>query len=316
MSAVQFFAGIDVSKETLDVCVLPTGEAFTVSNDPAGIDELLTRLRPMAPERVVMEATGGYETEAAATLFLDSFAVCVVNPLQVRNFARADGQFAKTDRIDAGVIAKFGQRMVPALRTMPDAELRGMDALVTRRRQLLQMTTAEKNRMGTAARSLRPRIQAHIDWIKQEIAGIEQELEDAIKASPVWQEKVVLYTSVPGIGVTTARSLVAELPELGLLCAKKIAALVGAAPYPRDSGTFRGQRRIRGGRASVRCALYMATLSAIRWNPAIKAMYERLKARGKPFKVAMIACLRKLLVILNTMARTSTPWNPAFATTA
>jgi transposase len=315
LSAVQFFAGIDVSKDTLDVCVLPTGEAFTVSNDTAGIDELLTRLRPMAPERVVMEATGGYETEAAATLFLGSFAVCVVNPLQVRNFARADGQFAKTDRIDAGVIAKFGQRMVPALRTMPDAELRGIDALVTRRRQLLQMTTAEKNRMGTAARPLRPRIQAHIDWMVQEIAGIEQELADAIKASPVWQQKVVLYTSVPGIGVTTAHALVAELPELGLLCAKKISALVGAAPYPRDSGTFRGQRRIRGGRASVRCALYMATLSAIRWNPAIKAMYERLKARGKPFKVSMIACLRKLLVILNTMARTNTAWNPAFSAT-
>lgn len=315
MSAVQFFVGIDVSKDTLDVCVLPTGEAFTVSNDTAGIDELLTRLRPMAPERVVMEATGGYETEAAATLLLGSFAVCVVNPLQVRNFARADGQFAKTDRIDAGVIAKFGERMRPALRTMPDAELRGIDALVTRRRQLLQMTTAEKNRMGTAARALRPRIQAHIDWMEQEIAGIEQELANAIEASPVWQQKVVLYTSVPGIGVTTAHALVAELPELGLLCAKKISALVGAAPYPRDSGTFRGQRHIRGGRASVRCALYMATLSAIRWNPAIKVMYERLKARGKPFKVAMIACLRKLLVILNTMARTNTAWNPAFAAT-
>jgi transposase len=315
VTTVQFFVGIDVSKATLDVCVLPTGEAFTVSNDTAGIDELLTRLRPMAPERVVMEATGGYETEAAATLYLGGFAACVVNPLQVRSFARADGQFAKTDRIDAGVIAKFGQRMLPALRTMPDAELREMDALVTRRRQLLQMTTAEKNRMGTAARPLRPRIQAHIDWMEQEIAGIEKELASAIKASPVWQEKVVLYTSVPGIGVTTAHSLVAELPELGLLCAKKISALVGAAPYPRDSGTFRGQRHIRGGRASVRCALYMATLSAIRWNPVIKAMYERLKARGKPFKVAMIACLRKLLVILNTMARTNTAWNPAFAAT-
>lgn len=315
MTAVQYYVGVDVSKSTLDVCVLPTGEAFKVSNDSTGIAKLLTRLRPMSPERVVMEATGGFENEAAATLFLAGFKVCVVNPLQVRNFAKADGQLAKTDRVDAAVIAKFGQRMVPALRTIASAELRGMDALVTRRRQLLQMTTAEKNRMGMAAPPLRPGIQAHIDWMEQEIARIEKELAEAIEASPVWQQKVVVYTSVPGIGITTAHSLVAELPELGLLCAKKISALVGAAPYPRDSGAFRGQRHIRGGRASVRCALYMATLSAIRWNPVLKAMYERLKARGKPFKVAMIACLRKLLVILNTMARTNTTWDPAFAVT-
>lgn len=316
MTAFQFFVGIDVSKHTLDVCVLPTGEVFQVSNDTAGIAELLTRLRPLSPERVVMEATGGYETEAAVTLFLARFKVCVVNPLQVRNFAKADGQFAKTDRIDAAVIAKFGQRMVPALRDIADVELRAIDELVTRRRQLLQMTTAEKNRMGMAAPALRPRIQAHITWMQGEIAGIEEELEKAIEKSPVWQQKVVVYTSVPGIGMTTARSLVAEMPELGLLCGKKISALVGAAPFPRDSGRFKGQRRIRGGRASVRCALYMATLSAIRWNPVIKAMYERLKLRGKPFKVAMIACLRRLLVILNTMARTNTVWNPALAATA
>lgn len=315
MTAVQFFVGIDVSKDTLDVCVLPTGEAFQVSNDTAGIVELLTRLQPMSPERVVMEATGGYEVEAAVALFLAEFKVCVVNPLKVRNFARADGQFAKTDRIDAGIIAKFGQRMMPELRTIACEELRGMDALVTRRRQLLQMTTAEKNRQGTTAPGLRPRIQAHIDWMDQEIDGIEEDLKKAIKESPAWKQKFDMYTSMPGIGPKTGFSLIAELPELGLLCGKKISALVGAAPFPRDSGAFRGQRRIRGGRTTVRCALYMATLSAIRWNPVIKAMYERLKERGKPFKVAMIACLRRLLVILNTMARTNTHWNPALAAT-
>jgi transposase len=316
LTAVQFFVGIDVSKEQLDVCVLPTGETFKISNDTAGIAGLLTRLAPMLPERVVMEATGGYETEVAVTLFLAQYKVCVVNPLQVRNFARADGQLAKTDRIDAAIIAKFGERMRPELRTIAAEELREMDALVTRRRQVLQMITAEKNRMGMAAPALRPRIQAHIDWMEQEIAGIEENLEAAIQKSPVWQQKVEVYTTVPGIGLKTAYSLVAELPELGLLSSKKISALVGAAPFPRDSGSFRGQRRIRGGRASVRCALYMATMSAVRWNPVIKAQYERLRGRGKPFKVAMIACLRKLLVILNTMARTNTRWNPALATAA
>jgi transposase len=314
--AAQFFVGIDVSKATLDVCVLPTGESFQISNDTAGIAGLLAKLRPLSPERVVMEATGGYETEGAVTLFLARLKVCVVNPRQVRDFAKADGQFAKTDRIDAGVIAKFGERMLPEVRTLADEALRELEALVTRQRQVQQMITAEKNRMGTVAKALRPRIQAHIDWMDQEMKAIGSELEEAIKKSPVWQEKVELYSSTPGIGEKTAQRLVAQLPELGLLDGKQISALVGAAPFPRDSGVFRGQRRIRGGRASVRCALYMATLTAVRWNPVIKAQYERLRARGKPFKVAMIACLRKLLVILNTMARTNTPWNPAIATTA
>lgn len=313
--AAQFFVGIDVSKATLDVCVLPTGESFQVSNDAAGVAELLSRLKPLSPERVVMEATGGYETEAAVTLFLARFKVCVVNPRQVRNFAKADGQFAKTDRIDAGVIAKFGERMLPEVRTLADEALRDLESLVTRQRQVQQMITAEKNRMGTCAKALRPRIQVHIDWMEQEMERIGSDLEEAIEKSPVWQEKVVLYSSAPGIGKKTAQRLVAQLPELGLLDGKQMAALVGAAPFPRDSGVFRGQRRIRGGRASVRCALYMATLTAVRWNPVIKAQFERLRARGKPFKVAMIACLRKLLVILNTMAHTNTAWNPAFAAT-
>jgi transposase len=312
---VQHFVGIDVSKPTLDVCILPTGEFFQVSNDSAGIGELLKKVRPLSPERVVIEATGGYEMEAAVTLFLARFKVCVVNPRQVRDFARADGQLAKTDRIDAGVIAKFGERMLPEVRELADEALRELDALVTRQRQLQQMVTAEKNRMGTAAAALRPRIQVHIDWMEQEMALIDADLEQAIKKNTAWQEKVVVYSSAPGIGKKTAQKLVAELPELGLLDGKQISALVGAAPFPRDSGAYKGQRRIRGGRATVRCALYMATLTAIRWNPVIKAQYTRLRERGKPFKVAMIACLRKLLVILNTMARTNTLWNPAIAAT-
>jgi transposase len=311
----QFFVGIDVSKATLDVCILPTGEIFQVSNDAAGIGELLKKVRPLSPERVVMEATGGYETEAAVTLFLARFKVCVVNPRQVRDFARAAGQLAKTDRIDASVIAKFGERMRPEVRDLADAALRELDALVTRQRQLQQMVTAEKNRKGTAARVLRPRIQTHIDWMEQEMKALEAELDAAIKKSPAWQEKAVVYESAPGIGKKTAQKLVVEMPELGLLDGKQVSALVGAAPFPRDSGVYKGQRRIRGGRATVRCALYMATLTAIRWNPVIKAQYTRLRERGKPFKVAMIACLRKLLVILNTMARTNTPWNPAIAAT-
>jgi transposase len=310
----QYFVGIDVSKATLDVCVLPTGELFQVGNDTTGISELLTRLRPLSPERVVMEATGGYEREAALTLYLARFQVCVVNPRQVRDFAKASGQLAKTDRIDAGVIAKFGERMLPPVREMADEALRELEALVTRQRQLQQMITAEKNRMGTAAKALRPRIQAHIEWMQQELKSADAEVKASIEKTPGWQEKVVLYSSAPGIGPKTSQQLVAQLPELGLLTGKQITALVGGAPFPRDSGVFRGQRRIRGGRATVRCALYMATLTAVRWNPVIKAQYERLRARGKPFKVAMIACLRKLLVILNTMARTKTPWNPAFAT--
>lgn len=312
---VQFFVGIDVSKATLDVCVLPTGESFQVSNDATGIGDLLHRLRPLSPERVVMEATGGYETEAAVTLCLARFKVCVMNPRQVRDFARADGQLAKTDRIDAGVIAKFGQRMLPEVRALADEALRALEALVTRQRQVQQMITAEKNRKGTAAAALRPRIQAHIDWMEQEMESISLELAEMIEKSPVWQEKVAVYSSAPGIGPKTAQRLVARLPELGLLDGKQISALVGAAPFPRDSGVFKGQRRIRGGRAEVRCALYMATLTAVRWNPVIKAQYTRLRERGKPFKVAMIACLRKLLVILNTMARTNTRWNPAIAGT-
>jgi transposase len=311
-----FFVGIDVSKDMLDVCVLPTGEFFRIRNDSAGIAALRKKLKPLSPQRVVMEATGGYEAEAALTLGLAGLKVCVVNPLWVRNFAKADGQFAKTDKIDAGVIAKYGQRMLPKLRELATEEVRDLDALVTRRRQLVQMITSEKNRMGVSARALRPGIQTHIAWMNQEVGRIEADLDEAIKATAGWEEKVELYTSAPGIGLKTAHSLIAEAPELERISAKQITALVGLAPYPRESGVFKGTRRIRGGRISIRCMLYMATLSATRCNPVIKAHYTQLRARGKPFKVAMVACMRKLLVILSAMARSKTPWNPAFAAAA
>jgi transposase len=314
--AISYFVGIDVSKDTLDVCVLPTGESFQVRNDEAGIEVLRRKLQPLAPERVVMEATGGLEAEASLTLRQAGLNTCVVNPLWVKNFAKADGQLAKSDNIDAGVIAKYGERMLPEVRELASDEVRELDALVTRRRQLVQMSTAEKNRKGLSPRGLRPGIQMHIDWMSEEMERIEKEMETLIKNSAGCQEKVDLYMSAPGVGIKTAYSLIAEAPELDRISGKQISALVGVAPYARDSGKFKGQRRIRGGRASMRCMLYMATLSATKWNPVIKAHYTQLIARGKPFKVAMVACMRKLLVILSAMARSGTPWNSDFATTA
>jgi transposase len=314
--AISYFVGIDVSKDTLDVCVLPTGESFRVSNDEAGIEELRRKLQPLAPERVVMEATGGLEAEASLALRLAGLNTCVVNPLWVKNFAKADGQLAKSDNIDAGVIAKYGERMLPEVRELASNEVRELDALVTRRRQLVQMSTAEKNRKGSSPRTLRPGIQMHIDWMSEEMERIEKEMEAVIKKSAGWKEMLDLYMTAPGVGIKTGYSLIAEAPELERISGKQISALVGVAPYPRDSGKFKGQRRIRGGRSSLRCMLYMATLSAIRWNPVIKAHYTQLIARGKLFKVAMVACMRKLLVILSAMARSKTPWNSDFATTA
>ena len=314
--ATSYYVGIDVSKDALDVCVLPTGESFQLSNDKAGIAKLRKHLQPLAPERVVMEATGGYEAEAALNLCLAGIKVCVVNPVRVRNFAKADGQCAKTDKIDAGVIAKFGERMLPEVRELASEDVRNLDALVTRRHQLVQMITSEKNRLGISARVLRPGIQTHIDWMNGEVERIEKELDQTIKATAGWQEKHDLYTSIPGIGPKTAQSLIAEVPELDRIGPKQISALVGLAPYPRDSGIFKGTRRIRGGRISIRCMLYMATLSAIRCNPVIKGHYTQLRARGKLFKVAMVACMRKLIVILSAMARSKTPWNADFAAAA
>lgn len=307
-------AGIDVSKKELECFFIPNAVGWLEQNSEAGIEALVVRLRELKPDLVVLEATGGYETTAAAALILAGFKVAVVNPRQVRNFAKAMGKLAKTDKIDAQVIALFGERIRPEARGIPEQDVRELDARVTRRRQVQAMITAEKNRLQVAAVAVRPRIVEHLAWLAEELSEIEEEIGAVIEKSPVWREREELLVSAPGVGSTTARTLIAELPELGALSIKRMASLVGVVPWPRDSGIFRGQRKISGGRASVRCSLYMATFVAIRCNPVIRAHYQALKARGKVFKVAMIACMRKLLGILNAMVRDSRPWTVAAAT--
>lgn len=300
--------GIDVSKNELENFSLPSSGGWVEPNTEAGVEALVVRLRELKPELVVLEATGGYETAAAVALILAGFAVAVVNPRQVRNFAKAMGKLAKTDKIDAEMIARFGDRIRPQPRGVPEKDVRELDALVTRRRQVQAMITAEKNREQTAAPAVRPRILEHLRWLAKELAAIDKETGCVIEQSPAWRAREELLRSVPGVGETTARTLIAELPELGSLGPKRIASLVGVAPWPRDSGIFRGQRKISGGRASVRCSVYMATFVAIRCNSVIRAHYLALRARGKLFKVAMVACMRKLLGILNAMVRDNQPW--------
>lgn len=311
MKAIQHFVGVDVSKRTLDMAVRPTSEVRTVANDAQGIAELRERLLELRPHLIVLEATGGYERELSIALALAGLAVAVVNPRQVRDFAKAIGKLAKTDRVDAGVIALFGERVQPEARGVPEEEARELDALVTRRQQLTEMITAEKNRLGVAKGSMRPGIREHVKWLQRQLSDIETELRRVVEASPVWRAREDLLTSAPGIGEKTAHALIAQLPELGRLTSKQIAALVGVAPFACDSGRYRGQRKIWGGRASVRSTLYMATFAALHCNPIIRAHYHHLINRGKLFKVAMVACMRKLLVILNTMVRFNTPWCPS-----
>ena len=301
-------AGIDVSKASLDCFFSPTSGGWVETNSEAGIDALIARFGELQPDLVVLEATGGYETAAAVALVLAGFAVAVVNPRQVRNFARAMGKLAKTDKIDAQMIALFGERIRPAARGVAEQDVRELDARVTRRRQVQAMITAEKNREQVAAAAVRPRIVEHLRWLAKELDDVDREIGAVIEQSPVWRAREELLMSVPGVGPATAHTLIAELPELGTLEAKRISALAGVAPWPCDSGVFRGQRKISGGRASVRCAVYMATFVAIRCNPIIRAHYQALRARGKLFKVAMVACMRKLLGILNAMVRDNRPW--------
>jgi transposase len=308
----QIFIGIDVSKDRLDVCVRPGGEAFAVARDGAGVAALIERLRGLAAELIVLEATGGFEQVVAAGLAGGGLPVVVVNPRQIRDFARALGRLAKTDRIDAEVIALFAERVRPELRPLPDAQARELDALVTRRRQVIEMIVAEGNRARRLEiRRLKKRIDRHLEVLQKELTEIERELDDTIRNSPIWRESEDLMTSVPGIGNTTARTLLAELPELGTLDRRQIAALAGLAPFNRDSGAFRGRRMVGGGRPSVRAALYMAALVAARRNPVIAAFYQRLLASGKAKKAALVACMRKLLTILNAILRDRTPWQHA-----
>jgi transposase len=313
MATPACFVGIDVAKATLDIAVRPGGERWSAPNDEAGISALVARLQPLAPALIVLEATGGFETATVAAVAAAGLAVVVTNPRQVRDFARATGQLAKTDVLDAQVLALFAERVRPEPRPLPDAAVHALDALLTRRRQLLEMLTAEKNRLGVAAAPVRRGITQHIRWLQRQLADVDGDLEQAIHASPVWRAKEDLLHSVPGVGPVVSRTLLGELPELGTLTHKQIAALVGVAPRACDSGTLRGKRMVWGGRAPVRAALYMAALVASRRNPVIRAFYARLRAAGKPAKVALVACMRKLLTILNAILRSGTPWRPAGA---
>lgn len=309
---VETFVGIDVSKAQLDVGVLPTREVWPVPNEPKAIAELIPRLQELAPKLIVMEATGGLEIPVAAALSGAGLPVVIVNPRQVREFARATGQLAKTDKIDALILALFGERVRPEIRPLPDAMARAFDALLARRRQLVSMLAEEKNRLHQASsEEVRRGIKRHLRWLEREIHDVETGLADSVKASPLWKAKDNLLRSVPGVGRVMSFTALAEVPELGRLNRKQIASLVGVAPLAADSGRFRGKRLVWGGRAQVRQPLYMATLAACRFNPSIRAFYQRLVASGKPPKVAIVACMRKLLTILNAILRDETPWQPA-----
>ena len=305
--------GIDVSKATLDIASLPTGESWTVTNDDLGLAELTPRLVALTPVLVVLEATGGFETLAAVTLAKAGLPVAVVNPRQVRDFAKALGRLAKTDALDAGILAEFAQRVRPEPRPLPDEAAQLLDGLLTRRRQLVDMLTAEKNRLGFARGPVKRDINRHIRWLEKRLQHVDGDLEAAIAASPLYQAKADLLRSVPGVGPITTLTLIATLPELGQLSRHQIAALVGVAPLNRDSGTLRGKRRVWGGRAPVRAVLYMAALVGIKHNPVLRQFYQRLRAAGKPFKVAVTACMRKLLTILNAMLRQNCRWDPHHA---
>ena len=306
----QVVVGIDVSKATLDVAVLPSGEVLQFANEVNGIDELGKKLKLAAAELVVMEATGGYETAVATALVSAGFRVAVVNPRQIRDFAKATGRLAKNDRIDAQVIAAFGQAIEPEIVRLPDEDARKLEALLVRRRQLVAMRVQEVNRLGLMQGAMRKRIKAHIDWLEKQIDKLDIDLTAGLRSSPAWRVKDELLRTFKGVGPMTASTLVIALPELGQLDRRAIAALVGLAPFNCDSGVMRGRRSIYGGRSQVRTMLYMAATTAVRSNPVIRAFYERLKARGKPHKVAMVACMRKMLTILNAMVRQSTPWTP------
>lgn len=303
------FVGIDVSKTQLDVHVLPTGTAWSVANDEDGQRALVTQLAEVSPTLVVMEASGGYQNQAVAALAVHQIPVAVVNPRQVRDFAKATGRLAKTDAIDAAVLASFASAIRPEPRPLLDEQSQELLAMVGRRRQLIEMRTAQKNRLE-ACRVARVRkdIQTTIQWLDRRIKEGDDDLDNLVRSLPLWKAKEDLLSSVKGVGPTTARTLLTSLPELGKLDRRKLAALAGLAPFNYDSGSMRGKRSIRGGRAEVRTALYMAAMNATRFNPTIRSLYERLVAKGKAKKVALIACARKLLAILNAVVRTNTPW--------
>ncbi|MDB5375783.1 MAG: Transposase [Rubritepida sp.] len=302
--------GIDVSKDRLDVAILPTNEAFWVPRDAAGLDELLARLKPLSPQAIALEATGGYETVVVVTLSAAGLPALIVDPARVRRFAQASGQRAKTDRIDAAVIARYTAVLKPQLRPLPDEATQRLADLVARRRQIIAMMTAERQRRQ---RLREPRLLRSIarllEALQRELSEIETEIRDDVQGNPAWRAKEELMTSVTGVGPVISRSLIGEMPELGTLDRRKIAALAGLAPWTRQSGKWKGRSFIGGGRSSIRTALYMGAVSASRYNPDLKAFRDRLIAAGKPKMVALIAVARKLLTILNAILRDNTPWH-------
>lgn len=309
------FAGIDVSKDWLDVHIRTSGElsgdAFRVPNNVEGVQEAAERMKSAAVGLVVMESTGRLEYLAASVIGSSGLNVAVVNPARVRDFARASGRLAKTDAVDAAALAHFAEAMGPEPTSLPGPEEQALREMVDRRRELTRMVTAEQNRLRRiSGRSVRRRIQAHVRWLKDELKRTDKEIKAATDANQEWRQKEQLLTSVPGVGQVTARTVIAELPELGKLDRKQIASLTGVAPFNRDSGLMRGRRTVFGGRGAVRAVLYMAALAARRFNPGLKAFYERLVSAGKPPKVALVALMRKLITLMNAIARRQTPWTP------
>jgi transposase len=313
MSAGAIYVGIDVAKAQLDIAVRPSGEQWTMPHDDAGIARLVSQLQGFSPTLIVLEATGGLELPVTAALAEAGLPVAVVNPRQVRDFAKATGRLAKTDTLDAQVLARFAEAVQPTPRPVPDAQAQELTALLARRRQLIAMSVAERQRLGSALPAVRVGIETHIAWLDQELANVDSELRRTIQDSALWRVKDRLLRSVPGVGPVLATTLIAELPELGSLNRKEVAALVGVAPLNRDSGSLRGRRTIWGGRRRVRTALYMGTLVATRHNPLLRSFYERLCEGGKAKKVALTACMHKLLTILNAMVKHDAAWCPLTA---
>lgn len=300
--------GIDVSKSTLDVASFPDGQHWRLTNDAPGVSVLVEQLAAIAPERIVLEATGGYETHALAALASAGLPVVAVNPRQIRDFARSLGRLAKTDTLDARVLAQFAAVVQPPIRPLPDAATAELSALLARRRQLIEMRTAETNRLDRAHARVQPSIRELVRFLNKRIDELDRELHDRLRGSPVWREKEDLLRSIPGVGPVLSLTLLADVPEIGTLAHKQLAALVGVAPLNRDSGRWRGKRSVWGGRGHVRAVLFMATRSAVRSNPVIKALYTRLRQAGKPDRSAMTACMHKLLRICNAVLGHQTTW--------
>ncbi len=308
----QVYVGIDVAKAHLDIHVRPSGEAFTVPRDGESVANLADRLKALSPVVVVLEATGGFETIVAASLSSAGLPMAVINPRQIRSFARAIGQLAKTDALDAAVIAQFAEAVKPEPRPLADEQTRILSELVARRRQLVEMMTAERNRRPRLSRKhLIKALDRHLAMLQKDLSEIERDIDTTIRGMPIWREREELMTSVPGVGPTLARTLLADVPELGTLDRKQIAALIGVAPLNWDSGSYRGRRTTWGGRSKVRAVLYMAALVASQHNPTLKSFYQRLVAAGKAKKLALVAVMRKLLTILNAIVRDQTPWQNA-----